>query len=390
MAEIFDVSLYTQEIRYIGAHMADKKGGLFPFLTGEEKADISGEGIERLKKAGVLTASGSLTKKAENAFRSLAGADAYASIGYNGARIAINIVVYFSKEGRTFIVPEGEMVRIAHPADPAAIGEILTEIIGTSVIRSLDVDVTLPNSAALCLAAAVDLVRRSLMGSILDRHRYERSVMPKIAIADWLSQDNPSPQWLATRLKTYLGIRGQVSQADVSEGLDALVKAKLFQPKGDAFFPSEDIERIAERFLVIDTLIFAKGGRLADKKTISTAQFEVVQSGFSDLLLWEAGAGGTVHILSVSPKLLVSMLTDLISNREALKGMPTEAVPETKSGAAVCEKCGASLAPDAEFCSKCGTPTGEEKKPEERTCAGCGRKLPADAKFCDGCGKAVE
>lgn len=390
MAERFDTSLFTPEVRYIGSQLAEKKSRLFPFFAGEGTADISGEGIERLKKIGVLTGSGSLTKKAEGAFRSLATSDAYTSVGYLGARHTINIIVYFSQEGPAFVLPEGEMLRIVHPANSEFVGELFGELIGTSVVRSLDIDVTLPEGAALCLAAAIDLIRRNLLGSILDRHRYERSVVPKAAISDWLSQDNPSPQWLATRLKTYLGIRGPVASGDVSQGLDALSKAEFFEPKGDTLFPKEVLERIAERFLVVDTLIFAKSARITDKKTLSIAQFEVVQSGFSDLLLWEAGGDKKVHLMSISPKLLVLMLTDLMSSRDALSGMKGEAPAEEKKNESICAKCGAGLAPDAEFCSKCGRPTTEGKTTAEKLCSQCGRKMPQDAKFCDGCGKAAE
>jgi hypothetical protein len=253
MAERFDTSLFTSEIGYIGSQIAEKKSQLFPFPPGTGEVDISPEGIERLK-IGVLTASGSLTKKADGAFRSLAAADAYASVVYLGTRHTISVVVYFSREGLTFVLPEGEMLRIVHPANPKIIGELFGEIIGTSVVRSADIDVTLPQGATLCLAAAIDLVRRNLLGSILDRHRYERSVIPKAAISDWLSQDNPSPQWLASRLKTYLGIRGPVTSGDVSHGIEALSKTEFFEPKGDTLFPKEVLERIAERFLVVDTL----------------------------------------------------------------------------------------------------------------------------------------
>ncbi|MEZ5099177.1 MAG: zinc ribbon domain-containing protein [Thermoleophilia bacterium] len=49
-------------------------------------------------------------------------------------------------------------------------------------------------------------------------------------------------------------------------------------------------------------------------------------------------------------------------------------------------RCGAELAPGANFCANCGRPV--EVAPP-RTCAACGRTSPASARFCGGCGAAL-
>jgi ribosomal protein L40E len=49
-----------------------------------------------------------------------------------------------------------------------------------------------------------------------------------------------------------------------------------------------------------------------------------------------------------------------------------------------CEKCGATVAAEAVFCSRCGT-----KLQHPSTCATCGAALPAAATYCKKCGSPV-
>ena len=61
---------------------------------------------------------------------------------------------------------------------------------------------------------------------------------------------------------------------------------------------------------------------------------------------------------------------------EGLRGAP--------AAAATCAACGAAMAPDARFCSHCGTAADTA-----RSCADCGRDNAPAARFCAGCGSAL-
>lgn len=49
-----------------------------------------------------------------------------------------------------------------------------------------------------------------------------------------------------------------------------------------------------------------------------------------------------------------------------------------------CEKCGAKLSPDAQFCKECG------ESLELSKCEKCGKEVQKGAKFCEACGKGVK
>ncbi len=61
----------------------------------------------------------------------------------------------------------------------------------------------------------------------------------------------------------------------------------------------------------------------------------------------------------------------------------TNGIPETEE-VYTCLHCGATMRHDMLFCTKCGTPKGEEKT---EACAQCGEKLKYGQKYCPKCGE---
>jgi predicted nucleic acid-binding Zn ribbon protein len=59
----------------------------------------------------------------------------------------------------------------------------------------------------------------------------------------------------------------------------------------------------------------------------------------------------------------------------------SDATPALAAG--TCAACKAPLAPDAKFCTECGT------KVNAKSCPKCGTTLPAGSKFCGECGAKV-
>jgi ribosomal protein L40E len=57
---------------------------------------------------------------------------------------------------------------------------------------------------------------------------------------------------------------------------------------------------------------------------------------------------------------------------------------EAPSAGSVCATCGAPIAANAKFCTKCGS-----KQPEKRVCPQCGAEVPAGSAFCMGCGASM-
>lgn len=69
-------------------------------------------------------------------------------------------------------------------------------------------------------------------------------------------------------------------------------------------------------------------------------------------------------------------------------------VPETNKDNNVCERCGAILEPEQEFCVMCGTPVKKEMIEKENQdhkniCENCGKKVPQEMRFCTSCGTPI-
>jgi len=89
---------------------------------------------------------------------------------------------------------------------------------------------------------------------------------------------------------------------------------------------------------------------------------------------------------------LVDLREETVQPAAAAPVPPAAMVPDATAGAAgatgaVCANCGAPLKPDAQFCTKCGTPVAAVEKV---FCAKCGAELAVDDQFCPKCGTPKE
>ncbi|WP_294155394.1 zinc ribbon domain-containing protein [uncultured Selenomonas sp.] len=67
-----------------------------------------------------------------------------------------------------------------------------------------------------------------------------------------------------------------------------------------------------------------------------------------------------------------------------------EALAAPAESASTCTNCGATLMPNAKFCSECGAPVPKPEPVRPTHCPICGTELAERAKFCSECGYKIE
>lgn len=75
---------------------------------------------------------------------------------------------------------------------------------------------------------------------------------------------------------------------------------------------------------------------------------------------------------------------EVVRARDRTTARTYAAAVATTAQRRLCPTCGRANAPDASFCSNCGT-----RMPSEITCPDCARQNPADANFCNSCGRQL-
>ena len=67
-----------------------------------------------------------------------------------------------------------------------------------------------------------------------------------------------------------------------------------------------------------------------------------------------------------------------------------EALAAPAESVSTCTNCGATLMPNAKFCSECGAPVTKTEPERPTHCPICGTELAEHAKFCSECGYKIE
>jgi RNA polymerase subunit RPABC4/transcription elongation factor Spt4 len=260
---------------------------------------------------------------------------------------------------------------------------------------------------------------------MLNREFQKPGLIPLSALSDWISAETQS-QWLAFQLRRFLGTEGRLSQDEIQKALAGLAQKDLIATKGGAYLPSAAVDRLAERFVVLDGAITARSVQVDKKDKPLAYIFQIIKSSFTDLLLWDATGKDTLRMLAISPssavQLLATFLMDATVQEDvaalSLRSCPqcavqlpeksrfcpecgakldaqeaTAAKPPQPAVIAKCTKCGTALEPGSKFCLSCGTKAGASDKPSMQAapvfCANCGAKAAPGEKFCASCGKAL-
>ncbi|MBN2224830.1 MAG: zinc ribbon domain-containing protein [Deltaproteobacteria bacterium] len=392
MADKIDLRLSKDQFQYIGSLLDGEKISLSPFLPPDDKAPVSEEGRKALADTGVVTAGEKIGAKYKQTFSLLAGPTAFTWVIYGGIGPYNSFVIFFRDKKSVCLFESGDSFRIQDPAPAAELLIMLNQYTGTSFFSASTAAEQLSFDEAAVLFAVIDLRRRQLLADILKGAPGDPSPMPLDVIAEWLSFGKQNRHWLVTRLREYLVPAAVPSRDAVAKALSALTKKRLVTEKDGKYIPSEAMEIVSNRFMILGNNLTIYSGRVGGDNEVTHLKIEVTGANQSDLMLWEITDTDTVSVSFPSPLALTYMLSPFLDSPDFIKdiqGKPLAAAVETDE--VPCKNCKMPIAPDSKFCKHCGRVVGtDNKKPEERTCAGCGRKLPADAKFCDGCGKTAE
>lgn len=234
--------------------------------------------------------------------------------------------------------------------------------------------------------AVLDANREWTLQSLLDRLPQPRRAFTPEGLAATLgaSLRSEDPRWLSVVAWLVSPLDLSPTPEECRAGLEELARAGLVQEGSEGWALTPEMQRIAA-VLASPVAYASVHARLRVGDGGWRRRHLAALRGLGSLWLVEFPAldasGGEVLLAEVAGADLEARVADALREwrRESVGGRPP--------AARTCAGCGAGLAFDARFCSRCGARVADEPPPA-LFCRGCGVPRRAGHLFCTGCGQA--
>lgn len=361
------------------------------FGNGEEGS----EAAEALKSSG-LVKSGRVKESIQKVITKLANTQSMAVLRYTAGDAPLILISCFDDpEGSPVSIHiSGEQAIIEDPANMEGMLVALSEMMGTSAMRSSDLDLVLELEDIPVWLALADARRiahiEALMGRQTDESLPFSLVSGKALVGLRLLNLIPGEEDEAEEIK----------EKDFQEGLSRLEKKGLAVKSESGWRLSDAAEKCMGRLLIPDSVTTLQTRRLIEGEVIGIA-LSYIQSGVNDILAMETVTGG-LQVWSESPAgalLQISLLmqrgdqiplpTSVVEPVVPISAVPPPVPLPPRAGETVCESCKKPVSSGTKFCPFCGTPIQAPSPvpPKPTICGKCGKPVMPGAKFCGSCGE---
>jgi hypothetical protein len=243
-------------------------------------------------------------------------AGAFAGFALRGDVLESEAVTFFAGAESVALVHVAAGLRVVSPAPAALLQELIDGLVGSGRRRDVALDAALGLSESRVLAAAVDLLRRESLGTLLDT-----PVAPvmDVTIADWIARESPSAQWLVGHVAPLLARRGGSFEPRSVPALVAqLVGRGLLVAGAEGLEPGAALAPLVRRMALLDHVLELRAGRSSAGAPPVTADLVMVRADSGALLLWEAQPDGSLRWVTPSPDEARETALRLLTRADAL------------------------------------------------------------------------
>jgi hypothetical protein len=311
---------------------------------------------QTLRTAGLLQGESTVDPTLGSVLSALAASRAFGRVRVGLVRPELDAVVHHTPAGPLSLSSRDGGVRLRTQPVVEDLVLAVAELTGTSVLRPVTLDVSLPAEGAACLVAALDLGRRAILEALVqDRDPLPPTLTPE-ALGQWLSRPPGRPQWLTPRYLQGRDAGALGAAAAVRQGLGQLVDAGLVEGAVTALRAGAALMDAVAALAILDQAVILEAGRVGDSGSPMTTAIGAVRGAGSATLVWESGPDGSVRFAGASPAGLLSMTADLLGNPEALSvgGAAEGSDPGAEASARFCPGCGTEARAGDRFCRSCG------------------------------------
>ena len=319
---ICDVVVTREQLDYLGRYASTPVSPCSPFFNVAPPEALPAPALEDLVRRGLLGTAG-VEPNLLWTLELLKGAVAYGALALQGDAPQGGVACFLSPPYSAALVGAGPGLRLVSPLPGPELAALLREAFGTGPAREASFDVDLPPAESLVLAAALDLLRRDALRSLLDG---QGEAVREDALVAWLARSDHSAQWLLPHLGAMLDRRGIAFElAGVRGTLEGLLgRGLLARGQADDLLPSAAVAALVRPLALLDHVVQLRAGRAVDGSRAEGAEILVVRALSSLHLLWEVTAQGAIHWTTPSPGAMSDLAARLLSRADALAGTASE------------------------------------------------------------------
>ena len=294
---VYDVVLTREQLHYLARYVAGGPSPASPFHGVTPPESLPQPALDDLVARKLLGPEG-VEPGLFRVMGRLHQAEAFAGFAVRGDVLESEAVTFFAGAESVVLVHVAGGLRVVSPAPAAHLQELVDGLIGRGRRRDVALDAALGVSESRVLAAAVDLLRRESLGSLLDA-----PVAPVMdgTIADWIAREAPSAQWLVGHIAPLLARRGGAFEPRSVPALVAqLVGRGLLVAGANGLEPGAALAPLVRRMALLDHALELRAGRAPAGAPPVTADLVMVRADSGTVLLWEAQPDGSLRWVTPS------------------------------------------------------------------------------------------
>lgn len=184
----------------------------------------------------------------------------------------------------------------------------IVDFLGSSSLKSLNINIKLSAKEAIVLGGMLDLERRSLLRAFVDELPYTNNKYGVNMIWRMIHEYKESIQWLVYNLSEVIGQEISLELDQVKEILDELAKKGLLTEEYGQYQLNEDYSKLANRMIILDNIMTFEMISNSLQKSVG---FVCIQSGVHDILIIDYD-GNDLLLETVSSQRLLEYIERLL------------------------------------------------------------------------------
>ncbi|HHT97911.1 MAG TPA: hypothetical protein GXZ90_08475 [Clostridiales bacterium] len=195
--------------------------------------------------------------------------------------------------------------------DVLGVVDTLQDFVGNSSLKSINYSKKYNENEAYVIAVFLDMERKATLRSFIDEMPFSSNSYNVNMLWRVLNSTGSSIQWYVHILKKIIGEHKVLTQTQVKEALDSLVKKGDIVQVGSLYQPSAELTSLASRMIIVDNVLLVQSVVKKDVDEVISSGFTCVQTGVHDLLFIDFN-GEEVILETISSSKLLNYITSFI------------------------------------------------------------------------------